>query len=423
MGLTDFKGAARRLDDIDLPRIGAQIGVGEDELHAFIDVESLGSGFYPNGSVKRLFEPHVFYRQLKGTERDDAVKAGLAYPRWGTQKYPKDSTERIIRAMAINEEAALRATSWGAFQVLGENYAMAGFDSAKSMVLAMLEDEETHLQAAVNFMVAAGIDDDLRRLAELDRPTRPEDCIAIVRVYNGPGYAKNDYHTKFAKAHNKWRQIADTPYDPNSPETAPARPVEPAVAVPARRPGPITATALLAAQKRLLALGYTEVGMPDGKWGSKTRSAVLAFRADHGLDLIAEIDDTFLAALMTAEPREVSEERAEATISDLREQGSRIIKSTDNAQGGAVAIGGLGGIGVAIEAMDQLSSRLDVTSGLLAKMEPLKQAALALGPWMMLLLACFVGYNLYRARQARLDDHRSGKTAAPDRHAVIRVQR
>lgn len=192
---------------------------------------------------------------------------------------------------------------------------------------------------------------------------------------------------------------------------------------PAKTPGPISATALLAAQKRLLALGYTEVGMPDGKWGSKTRSAVLAFRADHGLDLIAEIDDTFLARLMTAEPREVSEERAEATISDLRDQGSRIIKSTDSAQGGVVAIGGLGGVGVAMEAMDQLSGRLDATAGLMAKVEPLKQAALALGPWMMLLLACYVGYNIYRARQARLDDHRTGKTSTPDRHNAIRVQR
>lgn len=27
-----FKGAAKRLDDIDLPKLGAQIGVGEDAL-------------------------------------------------------------------------------------------------------------------------------------------------------------------------------------------------------------------------------------------------------------------------------------------------------------------------------------------------------------------------------------------------------
>ena len=33
-----FKGRAKKLDDVDLPRIGARIGVGEDELHAFLAI-------------------------------------------------------------------------------------------------------------------------------------------------------------------------------------------------------------------------------------------------------------------------------------------------------------------------------------------------------------------------------------------------
>lgn len=41
-----FKGEAKRLDDLDLPRIGARIGVGEDEIHALDDV-ALHSGIEP----------------------------------------------------------------------------------------------------------------------------------------------------------------------------------------------------------------------------------------------------------------------------------------------------------------------------------------------------------------------------------------
>ena len=52
----DFKGAAKRIEDTDLPRIGATIGVGEDELHAFMDVEAAGSGFDSAGRPKMLFE-------------------------------------------------------------------------------------------------------------------------------------------------------------------------------------------------------------------------------------------------------------------------------------------------------------------------------------------------------------------------------
>ena len=56
----NFRGKAKRLDDIDLPRIGARIGVGEDEMHAILDVEAAGSGFDAQDRIKMLFEPHVF---------------------------------------------------------------------------------------------------------------------------------------------------------------------------------------------------------------------------------------------------------------------------------------------------------------------------------------------------------------------------
>ncbi len=65
----NFIGPAKRLDDIDLPRIAALIDVGEDELHAIIDTETCGSGFDAAGRPKMLFEPHVLYRNLSGGRR------------------------------------------------------------------------------------------------------------------------------------------------------------------------------------------------------------------------------------------------------------------------------------------------------------------------------------------------------------------
>lgn len=42
-----FKGAARRLDDLDPPRLGASIGVGEDEIHAFSRSKPAGMASTP----------------------------------------------------------------------------------------------------------------------------------------------------------------------------------------------------------------------------------------------------------------------------------------------------------------------------------------------------------------------------------------
>lgn len=198
----NFKGKAKRLDDIDIPRIAAQIGCGEDEVHAFMDVEAAGSGFDSQGRPKMLFEPHVFYRNLKGTQRNKAVARGLAYSKWRPGNYPTDSYPRLIDAMSINVEAALRSASWGLGQILGENHLAAGYATAESMVLHFMEDEEHHLQAMINFLKEKSLDDDLRE-------HRWE---ALARGYNGAAYAKHGYHTRLKKAYEKWAKIRDTPW-------------------------------------------------------------------------------------------------------------------------------------------------------------------------------------------------------------------
>lgn len=423
-----FKGKAKPLDDVDLPRLASRLGahVGEDPLHAFMDTESLGSGFYPNGSVKRLYEPHVAYRDAgPGPVRDALVKAGLAYPEWGMKPYPKDSTDHILKAAEIaGKEFAYRATSWGGFQVLGENFAKAGFESAVQMVEMMQDDEEVHLWAAINFLKNSGLADDMDRLGQLERPVTPEDCEPIVRVYNGAGYRKNNYHVKFAAALNKWKKIRDTEWDGD--ENAGAPPVYPTRVTPAAKtPRPVVpdAQALLAVQKQLLRLGYTEVGKPDGKMGPKTRAAILAFRDAQGLPLTPTLDDQFMAKLMMAEPREVAPERQQATMDDLREGGSRIIQHADKANGGAAVLGGAGAVGVALQGIDVLGSNLDNAKGLLDRVAPFKQALADAGPYVLIGIAAFIIWQLWKAKQARLDDHRTGKTATPDRHSVIEVPR
>lgn len=208
MDFNGFRGRAVRVEDADLPRIGSKIGVGEDELHAFMDVESRGSGFDPDGRPKILFEPHVFWRNLPKGKRDEAQRQGLAAPRWGMIKYGRESEQygKLERALRIDEEAALKACSWGATQILGENYRIVGFDSVRDFVLAMMDDEDNHLEAMVQFLIANGIDDDLKA-------HRWE---MVARVYNGPAYRQHNYHGRMAEAFAKWARIRDTPGQENA---------------------------------------------------------------------------------------------------------------------------------------------------------------------------------------------------------------
>lgn len=218
--MVTFKGAAKRLDNSGLPRVGALIGVGEDEIHAIMDVEASGSGFDAQGRVKALYEPHKAYALSSGAVRAQLVSAGLAYPKWGEQPYPKDSYPRILKAMAIDETVALNATSWGLGQIMGFNHAAAGHPSARAMVEAFAEDEEAHLEAMIRFIIANGLDDEIRL----------HDWAGFARGYNGSSYAKNKYDQKLAAAFAKWAKIKDTPFQPAptyaDPTTLPPKPPE-----------------------------------------------------------------------------------------------------------------------------------------------------------------------------------------------------
>lgn len=209
-------GRAKKLDDIDIPAIGSRIDVGEDPLHAVMDVEARNSGFDSANRVVMLREPHIFYRELasKPTLQKEAVRQGLAYPTWGEKTYPRDSYPSFIASLEIDERAAYRSCSWGLGQIMGFNSSLAGFDSPQAMVAAFAADEENQLLGMVNFIQTAGLDDELRDLqAATSDPLRLDASARFARGYNGPGYARNNYHKKILERYNWWRKKPDTPWN------------------------------------------------------------------------------------------------------------------------------------------------------------------------------------------------------------------
>lgn len=218
-----FVGASRRLDDIDLPRLGAILGVGEDEIHAFIAVETRGTGFDDLGRPRILFERHKFYANLPASKRAAAVAAGLANKTPGGYGKESEQYPKLKRACEIDETAALKSASWGLGQVLGSNYADCGYATVQDFVAAMMADEESQLKASVDFIKANHLDDELRR----------HDWAGFAAGYNGKNYKINAYDVKLADEFRKWSRIKDTPW-PQAPEA-----VEPVVVPPPPPPPPV----------------------------------------------------------------------------------------------------------------------------------------------------------------------------------------
>lgn len=383
MNFGDFKGAAKRVDQVDIAIMAHRLGVNEDKMQAVKEVEAARSGFDSEGRPKMLFEPHVFYRNLSGAKRNKAVAAGLAYPDW-RRDYPPDSYPRMRLAMEIDQTAALKSASWGAGQILGENHVAAGYGTVEEMVAAFMDDEENHYEGMVAFILYNRLDDDLRR----------GDWRGFARGYNGSRYAENGYHTKLANAYAKWQRVPDA--------AAPVMADPESVGLP-------NGDSMREVQRRLRDLGYFEAGTADGSWGYKTRAAVLAFRADNGLPLVAQIDDQFLAKLAKATPRPTSTARATATVSDLREAGSETIARTDAASTvGKVAVGS-GGILGGLEVFDAFSERTGTISKLTETVQPVIDLVQANLPVILIAGGAFIVYQMWQTQKHRLADHREGK--------------
>lgn len=134
--------------------------------------------------------------------------------------------------------------------------------------------------------------------------------------------------------------------------TAPRPPAKPAT----KRSEPDAEVERL--QARLTDLGYYEVGKVDGAWGSRTRGALLAFKADAGLPLTADVDDAVWAALAKAPRRAVAPERAEATAAPST--AAKAGRAAEIAGGAAI---GLGAADTALRPVGGISGALDGLAG------------------------------------------------------------
>lgn len=178
----------------------ASLGIETEAIKAVAEVESGGDGFLPTGHPKILFEPHVFWSELKKRGIDPTKITGaqdILYPVWGSKPYGKNSDQpnRLERAIKINKEAALSSASWGKFQIMGYNFELAGFITVDAFVAAMHIDEDQHLAAFANFIHNKG-------LGVYLNPFDPE---KFALGYNGKGYKKNHYDTKLAAAYQKFK--------------------------------------------------------------------------------------------------------------------------------------------------------------------------------------------------------------------------
>ena len=191
------------IDSADYRDAAALLGCKPAAIKAVAMVESPVGLFDgdPNGSFDEynrpliLYERHVFARCTDPKGKYDVAHPDLSGFRkpYGPGGYGKYTAQyaKLDRAYELDPEAALKACSWGMFQILGENYSACGFGDVESFVTKMCRSEDAQLDVFCAF-----INSNQRLLHAIRR----EDWVGFAYNYNGPDYRLFSYDQKLTAA-------------------------------------------------------------------------------------------------------------------------------------------------------------------------------------------------------------------------------
>jgi N-acetylmuramidase/Putative peptidoglycan binding domain len=254
----EFMGGSRALSTDGFSNVANSLSVKAAEIWALLSVETSGAGFLSDRRPKILFERHFFHRLTKGKfdkkAPDLSASSAGGYGAGGAHQY-----DRLDRAIQLDRKAALQSASWGLGQIMGENFAAAGFHDVETMVAAMCDSENAQLNAVASFL----------KTNKLDGPLQAHDWTTFARGYNGPAFAQNHYDTQLRGEFQKYSF------------------------------GTLPDLDVRAAQVYLTFCGF-DPGQIDGVMGSRTRSALVDFQKDKKLDPTGIVTAPVLAALEKA---------------------------------------------------------------------------------------------------------------------------
>jgi N-acetylmuramidase-like protein len=175
-------------------------GVQLAMILAFAEVESGGkSGFGPSGLPIIAYEGHIFRQYTKGKYDKSHPLLSHPYkkkagPEWqANNKNQAAAWKTLNAAMELDHDAALKACSWGMFQVMGFNYETCGFTNVDEFVAKMKAGEQGQLDAFVGFCL---------RTRGLRKALADKNFVACATIYNGSDYG--DYDKRIERAFKKY---------------------------------------------------------------------------------------------------------------------------------------------------------------------------------------------------------------------------
>jgi hypothetical protein len=179
----------------DYKNVSERLSIEVEVMKAIAKQESKRNSFWKKGQATILFERHKMWKHLKkiGKTENELKELKREYPKivnssaGGYGQY-SDQYEKLEVAKKINYSCALKSCSWGKFQVMGFNYAVA-FSSPEKMEKAVNMCELQQFKFFVGY---------IENTNGLLNAMKNKDWESIAEKYNGsswktinPDYANN----------------------------------------------------------------------------------------------------------------------------------------------------------------------------------------------------------------------------------------
>lgn len=185
------------ITEADILALSQSLVIELATIKAVIDVESSGSWVQKDGKPIIRFESHIFSSLTNHLYDKD-------YPNISSKKYnpslnlssSEKEYSRLDIAKDLNETAALKSASYGAFQIMGFNHALVGFKNVQDFYEAMFSPKE-QLKAFGQFLIKNS----------LVKTLRIRDWKGFAYSYNGSSYHlhKPPYDGRLANAYQKFK--------------------------------------------------------------------------------------------------------------------------------------------------------------------------------------------------------------------------
>lgn len=164
----------------------------------------------PGGPVPHDVE---YYRPIRKSDTtlikdtavslDDLIRSGKATSQndkylFGIQNYKRlAKAYQLARANLGEGSAALESCSWGAFQIMGENWKKMGYASVSAFTKAMSRSEKEQIRAFVLYIKHVK--------PQIITYIKNEQWAEAANAFNGPSYKQNKYDDLLKAAYKKYR--------------------------------------------------------------------------------------------------------------------------------------------------------------------------------------------------------------------------